>query len=167
MGKSRLNLIVRPEDRADYQSVQAVNKDAFDQPDEANLVDALRTNGDLVISLIAECDDLIVGHIAISRLSSPDQALALAPVSVLPRHQGRGIGSALIEQSITLARETGFVIIFALGNPEYYTRFGFSVETATPFASPYAGPHFMARWLNDTRVAHGPVIYPPAFDDLD
>jgi putative acetyltransferase len=105
--------------------------------------------------------------VALSRLKSPARALALGPVAVRTARQGQGVGSALVRQANARARELGFDIIFVLGDPGYYSRFGFSVAEAAPFPSPYAGPHFMALRLSERSVPPVPVIYPRAFDKLE
>ncbi len=153
----------RPEDAA---AIRALVTNAFGRPDEADLVDALRAGGDLTHSLVAEEKGEIVGHIALSRLKSPAQSLALAPVSVAPDRQGEGIGGALIRAAIARAIADSDALIFVLGDPAYYTRFGFSLETAAPYECAYAGPYFMAMELGETKTAPAPVIYAEAFGEL-
>ena len=128
-----MSYAIRAERPEDAPAIHALITAAFGQEEEANLVDALRRDGDLWLSLVAEGEDgEITGHIALSRLKSPKHALALAPVSVAPDRQGAGIGSALIKKSIEEARRWREAVIFVLGDPAYYTRFGFSREAATP-----------------------------------
>ena len=162
---------VRSEQAADKAAIRSVLIDAFGEPGEADLVDALRNDGDLAYSLVAEIDDTegqsLVGQIAISRLKSPVKVLALAPIGVCHSHQNQGIGSALVEMAVSMAAKDGFEIMFVLGNPDYYTRFGFSLKDAEPFETEYSGPHFMAFWLGEARVPPAPLIYPKAFTDLD
>jgi putative acetyltransferase len=131
------------------------------------LVDDLRRGGELVISLIAEEAGEICGHVALSRLKSPQQALALAPVSVSTTMQGRGIGTRLVEQALELARERGAEIVFVVGEPDYYARFGFSSALAAKFLSRYSGPYFMALYLTDARSGPWDVVYASAFDRLE
>ncbi len=157
---------IRQERDGDAPAIHAVVRAAFDQRDEAELVDALRLAGDLTLSLVAEADGEIIGHIALSRLKSPKNALALAPVSVAPDRQGEGIGAALIRKSIEEARRRGEALIFVLGDPAYYTRFGFSVETAAPFDCIYAGDYFMALQLTAEKADPAEVIYADAFGEL-
>jgi putative acetyltransferase len=116
---------------------------------------------------------VIVGHVLLGRMRvSADgralRALGLAPVGVLPGFQGGGIGGALIEAALGVARATGEEIVFLLGEPDYYDRFGFSAAAAAPFASPYAGPYLMALALRpgfEPPVA-GEAAYARAFFDL-
>lgn len=155
---------------ADSANICHVLTDAFGQSDEACLVEQLRLDGDLVYSLVAK--DInnghsLIGHIALSRLVLPQKALALAPVGVIHSCQNRGIGAALINSALARATDDGFDVVFVLGNPDYYSKFGFSLEMAEPFESDYSGPHFMALWLGAARQPPGKVIYPKAFDDLE
>jgi len=163
----KLDIKIRTELQSDIGAIRAVTEGAFGQRDEADLVDGLRAADDTAISLVAVHQNKIIGHIALSRLISPNRCLALAPVSVLTNHQKKGVGSALIIHSIDEARAGGFEIIFVLGNPEYYQRFGFSVAAATPFPCQYEGPHFMAMWLNKQRFEPKPLIYAAAFGVFD
>ncbi|MGI9463314.1 MAG: GNAT family N-acetyltransferase [Aestuariivirgaceae bacterium] len=158
---------IRSEREDDRSSIRRVITDAFGQQAEADLVDHLRADGDLAISLIAEQDDEVVGHIALSRLKSPDGALALAPLCVAPSRQRCGIGSALVRQAIEEARRCQSGIVFVLGDPDYYTRFGFSAVVAARFACRFSGPNFMALLPGDGNIASGPVVYPDAFSSLE
>ena len=140
---------------------------AFPKPAEADLVDQLPADGDSIISLIAVDDDLVVGHILFSKLNAPFRALALAPVSVLPDRQNAGIGSRLIRAGLERAVRDGWQGVFVLGEPEYYGRFGFDAEAAKGFASPYAGPYFMALALTgELSATMGTIEHAPAFAAL-
>lgn len=158
---------MRNEQEADATAIHNLITTAFGQSGEATLVDALRRDGDLWLSLVAEDEQgEIIGHIALSRLKSPKDALALAPVSVAPDRQGEGIGGALIRQAIEEARRAGEALIFVLGEPAYYTRFGFSRETAEAYDCIYAGEYFMALELDATKAKTAEVIYADAFGEL-
>lgn len=146
--------------------MRRVIAEAFGREEEAKLVDDLRADGDLAVSLVAEAYGEVVGHIALSRLKLPVEALALAPVSVKTGEQDKGVGSALVRAALFKARELGYKIVFVLGDPAYYATFGFSTEEAAPFASRYAGPYFMARLLTEEKPAPGETIYPDAFSRL-
>src|SRR5262245_23493774 len=100
-------MIIRDERQYDREAIRRVVADAFGGVLEADLVDDLRRGGDLVVSLVAEADGRICGHAALSRLKSPHNAVALAPVSVLASMQGRGTGSTLVQQAIARARGLG------------------------------------------------------------
>jgi len=159
--------LIRDEQPGDIAAIHAVVTAAFGQRAEADLVDRLRADGDTIISLIAVADGRIVGHILFSKLSAPFRALALAPVSVLPGHQNAGIGSRLIHAGVERAATDCWQGVFVLGEPDYYGRFGFDPALAAGFASPYAGPYFMALTLNgDLPVKVGKLGHAPAFAAL-
>jgi putative acetyltransferase len=163
---------VRAATADDAKSIRQVHLAAFPTPLEADLVDRLARERDVGISLVAETGDTVVGHILFSRMDVRGDgrtldALGLAPVAVLPERQRHGIGSALIEQGIAVARDLGTAMIFVLGEPEYYGRFGFTAAAARPFASPYAGRYFQALVLNDApSPAAGTAEYAAAFREL-
>ena len=132
----------------------------------------LAADGDLVISMVAVAAEKVVGHVALSRMSvfadgAAVRALGLGPVAVVPERQRSGIGAALIEAGLEEAARAGVEIVFVLGEPAYYSRFGFDAAGARPFASPYAGPYFMALTLTDMVAAReGRADYAPAFARL-
>lgn len=149
--------------------MRAVIEAAFGQPAEADLVDALRRDGDVEISLVAVEGEAVVGQVLLSKMTAPVRALGLAPVSVLPSHQGKGVGVRLIQESLTLAKNKGWEAVFLLGDPAYYSRFGFRTDIAEAFTSPYAGPYFMALELVEGVLAgkDGDVGYAGAFAALE
>jgi putative acetyltransferase len=161
--------IVEPEAPQDVGAIYQLNVMAFDgRTEEAELVDALRRDGDLVLSLVARLEGEVVGHIAFSRVvvDAVDGivgGVALAPVSVDPRYQSAGVGSVLIETGIEmLSTESVFLVV---GDPAYYTRFGFSVAVGERYPSFYSGPYFMALVSGDPTVAPiGPVTHAQAFE---
>ena len=164
---------IRGEKSEDLAAIRAVNTMAFGRVDEANLVDALRNQGFYRLPLVAVASEMVVGHILFSELQivhcdSPVNALALAPLAVLPAFQRRGIGSALVRQGLKLCAEQGHRIVFVLGSPNYYSRFGFSGGLARPLTSPYAGDAFMALELASGALEGviGEVEYARPFADL-
>ncbi len=161
---------IRPETTADYSAVFSVESAAFGRTDEADLVDRLRDDGDDFLSLVATADDVVIGHIFFTPLMvadavGPFQAVALAPVAVMPRWQGRGVGQALIETGLDLCRRKAISVVFVLGDPAYYCRFGFSADYAAAFAAPFEGEAFMALDLRDqpAEPVTGRVRYAEAF----
>jgi putative acetyltransferase len=161
-------MLLRPETAADHAAIHALVRAAFGQADEADLVDRLRADGEVVVSVVADDGGNIAGHVLLSRMAAPVGTLGLAPVSVAPEMQGRGVGSALIRAAIAEARAAGWTAIFVLGEQAYYGRFGFSVEAARGFTSPYAGDHFAMLALNeDAANLGGTADYPAAFAALD
>ncbi|MEZ5710419.1 MAG: N-acetyltransferase [Blastomonas sp.] len=149
----------------DRDAIAAIIRAAFEASDhghngEVELVGALESDGDLVISLVAVQDGSCCGHVALSRMTAemdgaPCRALGLAPLSVLPGSRRRGIGAALMEAAIRAAREQGWQAIFLLGDPGYYGKFGFSAQKAKAFASPYAGPYFQLLALDNSLKIEG------------
>jgi putative acetyltransferase len=158
-------MVIRDEMPDDRAGVRVVIIAAFGRPEEAALVDALRTDGDAVLSLVADDDRVIVGHMMLSRMKAPFRALGLAPASVMPERQRAGIGGMLVCEGLARATSAGWDAVFVLGEPDYYKRFGFLANTAAGFACRYAGPHFMALALHPSGmpVQSGGVAYPPAF----
>jgi putative acetyltransferase len=161
-----IGMIVRIETENDWDAIREVHRLAFGRFSEANLVDDLRQSGDGLISLVAEQDQGIIGHVLFSKLEAPMKAPGLAPVAVHPSFQKQGVGSALIREGLHQAKEAGWTFIFVLGDSAYYQRFGFRVETAKGYSSPYSGDHFMAVSFGDIPKT-GRIVYPKPFDLLD
>ncbi len=160
-------MIIRDETPSDHAAVRDLVAAAFGQPDEADLVERLRADGDAAIALVAEDNGSVVGHILFSRMQAPFRALGLAPVSVAPERQGTGIGSRLIRAGLERAQSEGWQGVFVLGDPAYYRRFGFDPALAKGFTSAYSGPYLMAIALGgELPERQGPVDYAPAFAAL-
>ncbi len=166
-------MIVRREDPSDSQErsvVHSIHEAAFGRPDEADLVDKLRSEGATLLSLVAELEQQIVGHILFTRMwietsTGPVSAAALAPVAVLPAHQRLGIGEQLIRGGLELLRAQGERIVIVLGHPDYYSRFGFSSQKAHSLESPFPPEGFMALELSLGALegVRGKVRYPASF----
>jgi putative acetyltransferase len=159
---------LRAEQVGDRQAIRDLHAACFPTVAEADLVERLHDAGDIAISLVAEEEGRSVGHALFSPVTAPFRALGLAPVAVAEGSRRQGIAARLIEQGLARAKEAGWEGVFVLGEPRYYERFGFSVESAAGFASPYAGPYFMALALQGALPHHaGRVDYAPAFATLD
>ena len=162
---------IRIEEAADIQRVHAVNLAAFESATEATLVDALRVQAVDAISLVAEDDDNIVGHIMFSpvRLTGADEirTMALAPMAVTPARQRAGIGSALVRGGLAECRRQGVEAVFVVGHPSYYPRFGFSLASHFGIACEFEVPDeaFMAVELvaGALREKAGTVFFHQAF----
>ena len=129
-------------------------------------MDRLRETGDSVVSLVAEEGGEILGHVMLSEITAPFRALGLAPVSVMPERQGQGVGSRLIEAAIERAKALGYDAIVVLGDQAYYSRFGFDIAAAAPYASPYAGLHLALLNFNDRHLPpEGRLNYAPPFEE--
>lgn len=166
-----MTVCVRPEAAADIESIREINRSAFGVSVEANLVDRLRADGDLLLSLVAEDAGRIIGHCGFSRLtihgdSRITQGVSLGPVAVLPDRQRHGIGKAMIRNGIDRIRQSGETLIFVLGDPDFYSRFGFDADTAAAYRTPYDGPYLQALRLSEDVPVRGEVRYAPAFANV-
>jgi putative acetyltransferase len=151
---------IRPAARDDFTLLEILHKAAFTKcefgyNDEALLARQLHEEGDALVSLIAEVDSEAVGHVMFSRMKveadgKPVIAAGLAPIGIIPEWQFKGVGSLLIKAGLAALKPQGVQLGFVVGHPNYYPRFGFSLELAKPFASPFAGGYFMAVQLDDT-----------------
>lgn len=158
---------IRAEQPQDTAAIGDVVTAAFGQADEARLIEALRADGDIAASLVAVLDGRIIGHVLLSRMQATFSAVALAPFAVHPAYQGQRVGGTLMRTAIARARLLGAEAIFVLGDPTYYSRFGFKVEAASQFTSPYAGPHLMVLAVGGTLpVNTGEIVHAPAFSEL-
>ena len=166
------NLIIRCEttDAEEWLAIHSINEAAFGRPDEANLVDSLRSEGVILASVVAELEKRIVGHILFSRMSIETDggsipAAALAPMAVLPKHHRQGIGGHLIRHGLDLLKRRGEHIVIVLGHPDYYPRFGFSSGKARSLESSFPSDALMAMELSPGALAgiRGTVRYPAAF----
>jgi putative acetyltransferase len=122
-------VLIRPEQPGDWLAVHRVNELAFDSHVEVDLVDALRQQVPNLVSLVAEHEGSIVGHILFSPVtlsSRPElQIMGLAPMAVAPQHQRTGIGTALVNAGLDRCRKIGVGAVAVLGHAAYYPRFGF------------------------------------------
>ncbi len=159
---------IRPETEADLKAIHRLHTQCFPTGAEANLVDQLRKDKDLAISLCAIAGDQIIGHVAFSKMIAPFKALGLAPVSVAQELRKQGVAHDLIRTGLIHAKEQGYDAAFVLGDPAYYTRFGFLVERAAQYDCDYAGPYFMILPLAATHALPptGRVSYAHAFSEL-
>jgi putative acetyltransferase len=165
---------IRSERPTDAAAVHAVHVAAFPTDAEARLVELLRRSGKARVSLVAEVDGQIVGHILFSPVTVNGQAIAaalgLAPVAVVPAYQRQGIGGELIRAGLRACGEfdCGFVVL--LGHPAYYPRFGFQRASQFGLANEYgADEAFMVLELRRGAIpaAGGLVQYGPEFAGLE
>jgi putative acetyltransferase len=146
--------MIRTEVEADVPIIRSIHEIAYPSPAEADLVDRLRESGRLAISLVAEVQKQVIGHVALSPVTlDPEVAkicgASIGPVAVLPDHRGKGIAGNLIQRSVTLCREAGFNFLVVLGDPEYYRCFGFRPASPQGLGNEFgAAETFMAIELN-------------------
>ncbi|MEG4205101.1 N-acetyltransferase [Microcoleus sp. Pol7_A1] len=136
---------IRTEKAEDLEAVRQVNIAAFERENEANLVDRLR-GMESTFSFVAVQSDRIVGHLFFSpvvvegKCSSNLSILGLAPVAVLPEYQRQGIGTLLIQQGLEEGRRSGFQAVVVLGDPDFYSRFGFVAASSKSLKCEYDVP---------------------------
>ena len=159
---------IRPEQPGDEQAIHAVNAAAFPEESEARLVDALRDAGNLTVSMVAVEDDRIVGHVAFSPVTTESGVLGmgLAPVAVLESHRRRGIAASLINAGLEACKsmDAGWMVV--LGDPAYYSRFGFITASEFGLRDEYGGEDaFQAMELREGAMPRnaGLVKYAPQF----
>lgn len=165
---------IRPEQSKDTEGVRAINEQAFGTATEARLVDLFRERGKLVVSLVAEAENDLVGHIAFSRVSMASRpecrGVGLGPMAVLPTMQKRGIGSALVRAGLERCREIGYECVVVVGHPQFYSRFGFIPAHRFGMRCSWPIPEdaFMALELRPEALAVpvGLVTYESIFDGV-
>ncbi|HEV7240521.1 MAG TPA: N-acetyltransferase [Thermoanaerobaculia bacterium] len=163
--------MIRAERPSDRDAIFSVNARAFEPDAEARLVDALRDQNAVTVSLVAELDGVVVGHILFSLVNvGAHSFVALAPMSVAPEHQRSGIGSALVRAGIDACRARGDAAIFVLGHADYYPRFGFvpAGPKGLHYKSEEFDPHFFVLELRDGALdeVRGLVAFDSAFDSV-
>ncbi|MDD9890981.1 MAG: N-acetyltransferase [Gammaproteobacteria bacterium] len=162
---------IRKEINEDSEKIFALNASAFPSEVEARLVDRLRETATPFVSLLAEEDGEIKGHILFTPVtldSAPELSmLGLAPMAVAPQFQNSGIGSRLVEAGLEECRKLDTQAVIVLGHPDYYPRFGFVPSVNYGIKSEYDVPDevFLVRELIPGSLSHKPgiVSYHPAF----
>ncbi|CCQ93648.1 GCN5-related N-acetyltransferase [[Clostridium] ultunense Esp] len=174
-----MNIKIRQEKGTDYKVSENLVEKAFKNAEYSDqkehlLVAKLRKSDVFVpeLSLVAELDGETVGQIMLTKLIIENEenrynTLALAPVSVLPEHQNKGVGSKLISESLKVAKEIGFKSVIVLGHDKYYPRFGFKPASIWGIKAPFEVPNeaFMALELEVRGLEgiRGTVVYSKEF----
>jgi putative acetyltransferase len=175
-----MEVVIRAEEPGDHAAIAEVVAAAFGSPAEARLVDDIRTSPHYVpeLSLVAELDGRVVGHVMVSFTSIHDDddgsqrwISQLSPLAVAPDVHGQGIGSALVHEVCARADARGEPLVVLEGNPKYYGRFGFEPSSAHGITLPlpsWAPPEAaqVLRLTHDDPTIRGRVVYPPAFDGV-
>lgn len=164
-------MVVRPEQPGDAEAIYSVHAASFATAGEARLVDLLRTAGRLRVSLVAEVGSIVIGHIAFSPVTVPTgvAGAGLAPLAVTASHRRKGIAAELVRAGLEVCRADGFGWVVVLGEPAYYSRFGFRAASELGLCDEYGGGRaFQCIELvpGALPVGAGLVRYAPEFDSL-
>lgn len=168
-----MKIQIRPETAEDIETIRNINTAAFETEAEAGLVDALRDSSTPLISLVAEVDQKIVGHILFSPMTLSGKSTivkiaGLAPMAVMPDYQKRAIGTALVKKGLKQCISIGYQAAVVLGHPEYYPQFGFMPCSRFGIKSEYDVPDevFMVKELENGALSdcQGVVKYHPLFN---
>jgi putative acetyltransferase len=165
-----MQVLIRSETPADREEIEALTASAFlnaphTSHTEQYIVAALRSAGKLSVSLVAEADGGLIGHVAISPVSISDGTpgwFGVGPISVLPQYQRQGIGSRLMREALRILSERGASGCVVLGEPEYYGRFGFRADPNLILPGVPA-EYFQALYCDSSRP-RGTVTYHEAFE---
>jgi putative acetyltransferase len=165
-----MNIIIRDETESDISAIAEVTKKAFETLAISNhteefIIKALREANALVISLVAEADGKVVGHIAFSPVIISDKSsgwYGLGPISVLPELQRLGIGKALIHKGLSSLRALGAKGCVLVGDPGYYERFGFR-SPSDMVVEDVPQQYFLALPLEE-NMPHGAVVFHEGFN---
>ena len=176
-----MKITIRKEKKTDYPSVYKVTEDAFktlaiSDHKEQFLVERLRKSNAFIseLSLVAEFENNIIGHILLTKIKIKNNkevinALALAPLSVLPDFQGQGIGGMLIKKAHRIAKKLNYELIVLIGHANYYPRFGYvrADNYGLKLAFEVPGENFMVKVLgkNGMDAINGIVVYPKEFNE--
>ncbi|GAB3395322.1 GNAT family N-acetyltransferase [Azotobacter armeniacus] len=165
-----MSIKIRSEVPSDVAVIESVTAAAFLNAPHTNhteqyIINALRKAGQLSISLVAESNGDIVGHVAVSPVSISDGSdgwYGLGPISIAPEHQGQGVGTQLMGQALVELRRLGAAGCVVLGEPKYYCHFGFKAEPA--LVLPDVPPEYFQAIAFDGAVPAGTVAYHEAFN---
>lgn len=165
---------IRREEKGDYGAVYDLVKAAFataehSDGNEQDLIVKLRKSDNFIpeLSLVAEKDGKVVGHIMFTKVKIGDsKEIALAPLAVHPDYQGNGIGGTLVEEGHRIAKDLGYHFSVVLGSATYYPKFGYEVAKQYGIEAPFEvnEANYMIKKLNDTNEKiEGVVKYAEAF----
>jgi putative acetyltransferase len=163
--------MIREERPDDVAAIRDVNRRAFEQDQEANIVDALRSNGGALLSLVATQNGRVVGHLMYSPLSvGPVTGAGLGPMAVLPEEQRQGIGSELVRVGNQKLKDAGCPFIVVVGHASFYSRLGFGPASRHGISCEWEVPDdvFMVLVLDEARMqgVSGLAKYRPEFSTV-
>lgn len=135
---------IREEQGGDTPEIRLVNDEAFGQPTEGNIINALRQSCNNLLSLVAFIEGHLIGHILFSPVIIENgngliQGMGLGPMAVLPKYQRQGIGSKLVEAGLDMLKAQSCPFVIVLGHPDYYPRFGFQRASLHGIRSQWEG----------------------------
>ncbi len=168
-------MIIREEQPSDIEKICKVNEEAFETKAEAILVNSLRDTGCSFISLVAETETKVVGHILFTPVELSGnknnlKIMGLAPMAVLSQYQNKGIGSKLVQTGLEHCKSLGYDAVVVLGHPDYYPKFGFVPSVKFGIKSEYDVPDevFMILELTPGSLKHheGVIKYHEAFNSV-
>ncbi|WP_439628482.1 GNAT family N-acetyltransferase [Shinella sp.] len=162
-------IVLRPERPEDVDAIRTLTETAFKTAPYADgtehiIIDRLRAAGALTLSLVAEADGVVVGHVAFSPVTVSDGSTdwyGLGPISVDPTRQGEGIGSKLVREGLAQLQALGARGCVLLGNPTYYGRFGFAPDPKLTLDG--VPPEYFMRVAFSPVYGGGTVSYHPGF----
>jgi len=164
---------IRCSNCSDYPAIAEIEKQAFGRDNEARLVELIRESDRYIpeLELVAEINNAVVGHVLFSYIDLLGQenwqVLGLSPIAVRSQFQRRGIGSALIGAGLEAADVRGEAMAIVLGDPQFYSRFGFQPSVGYGVESPFPVPEefFLLKPLKNYQELHrGKIAYPPSFN---
>jgi putative acetyltransferase len=167
-------VLIRPEQPGDINEIRRVHHAAFGTDTEANLVDALRNADVETISLVAEDNNEVIGHILFTPVTINGtegvKMAGLAPMAVIPVRQRQGIGTQLVNEGLKACEDAGYGAVVVLGHADYYPRFGFTPSVNYGLRSEYDVPPdvFMVKELNKgvLKGVTGVVKYHQLFNEV-
>jgi predicted N-acetyltransferase YhbS len=172
-----MDVIIRKEEKKDFKRVYELNRLAFQQENESKLIEKIRNGENFIpeLSLVAEINNEIVGHILFSKIkiigNSVFETLALAPMAVIPKFQKQGIGAKLINRGLQEAKKLGFDSVIVLGHDNYYPKFGFKKASTWNIKCPFEVPDeaFMGIELTKEALQNkaGTIEYPDEFMEAE
>jgi putative acetyltransferase len=164
---------IRPEQPEDIPAVHRVHQTAFPTAAEADLVDRLRSNGKAAVSLVAQHESGIIGHILFSPVTfdppAAVTAFGLAPMAVLPGHEKHAVGRRLVQNGLAECHARGGCLVVVLGDPSYYGRFGFERASRHGLRNEFGAEEDFMVFLLDASAHPSPgtlVKYDPEFSAI-
>lgn len=161
-------MILRPEQAADIAAIRAITQAAFatapySDGSEGQIIDQLRADDDLAMSLVADQDGAVVGQVTLTAVSIGDSKsgwFGIGPIAVAPEKMGQGIGSALMKAAIDHLNTIGAAGVVLVGDPAYYARFGFVADGSVTYGG--LPSEIVQHLVLNGPLQTGAITYPPA-----